>query len=299
MTVAALAATYSCTDFKDDDAPAGLTLSENELSFSSNADTRSLTLRSGSKWEVASRPDWVKVQSITSGTSSYEWNVVFSATANNSFNREGTIVIKANTDSKSLPVKQEGKNGAYVAVQSVSLSSTELSLTEGDTATLTYEISPLSASIKNVSWSSSTPSVATVESGRVQALAEGTTLITVTTEDGNKSASCVVTVKPKVINVTGVTLDKTSLTMIEGDTQTLTATVSPSNATDKSVTWSSNNTSVATVSSSGVVTARVAGSAIITVKTTDGSKTATCAVTVKSKNVSGSGNEGTGESELF
>ena len=70
--------------------------------------------------------------------------------------------------------------------------------------------------------------------------------------------------------------------MTVGDTQTLTATVTPSNATDKSVTWSSSNTSVATVSSSGVVMAKAAGSATITVTTNDGSKTASCSVMVVS-----------------
>ena len=87
--------------------------------------------------------------------------------------------------------------------------------------------------------------------------------------------------------------------MTEGDTQTLTATISPSNATNKSVTWSSSNTSVATVSSSGLVTAKAAGSTTITVKTNDGNKTATCAVTVKSRDLNGSGNEGSNEEEMF
>jgi hypothetical protein len=69
--------------------------------------------------------------------------------------------------------------------------------------------------------------------------------------------------------------------MSVGDTQTLTATITPSNATNQSVTWSSSNTSVVMVSTSGVVTAKAAGSATITVTTSDGGKTATCAVTVQ------------------
>ncbi|MBR3350964.1 MAG: Ig domain-containing protein, partial [Erysipelotrichaceae bacterium] len=86
-------------------------------------------------------------------------------------------------------------------------------------------------------------------------------------------------VSPAEVSVTGVSLDKSSLGMITGDTETLTATVIPANATNKSVTWSSSNTSVATVSN-GVVTAKAAGSATITVTTADGNKTAACAVTV-------------------
>ena len=83
------------------------------------------------------------------------------------------------------------------------------------------------------------------------------------------------------VNVTGITLDKTEASMIVGgETLTLTPTVAPGNATDKSVTWSSSNEAVATVSNDGVVTAVAAGTATITVTTTDGAKTATCAVTV-------------------
>ena len=82
------------------------------------------------------------------------------------------------------------------------------------------------------------------------------------------------------VAVTGVTLSPTTATLTVGETVTLTATVAPEGATDKSVTWSSSNTSVATVSNEGEVTAVAAGEATITVTTTDGAKTATCAVTV-------------------
>ncbi|MCQ2058482.1 MAG: Ig-like domain-containing protein [Bacteroidaceae bacterium] len=89
------------------------------------------------------------------------------------------------------------------------------------------------------------------------------------------------------VSVTGVELNTTSLSLEVGGTATLTATVSPSDATDKSVTWESNNTSVAMVDSNGKITAKSAGTATITVTTTDGSKTATCTVTVKSQQSSG------------
>jgi len=92
------------------------------------------------------------------------------------------------------------------------------------------------------------------------------------------------------VPVTGVTVSPTSLSLTAGQTGQLTATVQPSNATNKNVSWSSSNTSVATVNSSGLVTAVAAGSATITVTTQDGGKTATCAVTVTS---SGGGTQGT------
>ena len=82
------------------------------------------------------------------------------------------------------------------------------------------------------------------------------------------------------VSVTGVSVDPTSWEMAVGDTKTLTATVLPSNASDKSVTWESDDESVATVSDAGVVTAVAVGTATITVTTTDGSKTATCEITV-------------------
>lgn len=82
------------------------------------------------------------------------------------------------------------------------------------------------------------------------------------------------------VAVTGVTLNKNSTSLYVGDTESLVATVLPTNASNKNVTWTSNRTSVATVSSSGLVSAVGAGSATITVKTADGNKTASCTVTV-------------------
>lgn len=84
----------------------------------------------------------------------------------------------------------------------------------------------------------------------------------------------------QTVHVTGVTLNKNSMTLNSGSSETLVATVSPSNADDKSVTWSSNNTSVATVNSSGLVSGVTSGSATITVTTTDGGYTAQCSVSV-------------------
>ena len=96
----------------------------------------------------------------------------------------------------------------------------------------------------------------------------------------DSSKSVTITSASTTVSVTGVSLNKSSATLNVGDTTTLTATVAPSNATNKNVTWTSSNTAVATVSN-GVVTAKKAGTATITVKTADGNKTATCSVTVK------------------
>lgn len=253
----------------------------NELSFSATSTTRAVKVSSGKKWDVTSMPEWINLQSISPGHSPYEWTANFSASANDEYNREGIITIKAGSDAAQISVAQEGNKGKYYSVESVSLIPTELTLTEGENTTLSCTISPSNASVKNVTWTTSASSVATVSNnGRVDAVAEGTALITVTTSDGNKTASCAVTVKAKVISVTSVSLDCGSLSMDVGTTHTLVATVSPSNATDKSVSWTSSNTTVATVSSSGMVTARAAGSATITVTTNDGGKMTTCSVSV-------------------
>ena len=176
-----------------------------------------------------------------------------------------------------------------VAVADVSLNKNTSTLTVGDMETLTATVNPGDATDKTVTWSSSDTDVATVENGVVRAVGSGTANITVTATNGtddtsdDKIATCTVTVNaatPSVVNVTGVEINKTSTTLTVGGTETLTATVRPDGATDKTVTWSSDNTSVATVDANGKVTAVAAGTATITVTTTDGSKTATCSVTV-------------------
>ena len=289
--VVAFAAMHSCTDFQEEEVPVSFGVDAKEVSFSATSSTCLVTVSSGTKWDVTHMPSWISLGTISrSRQSPYEWTVNFSATANEEYNREGTIVIKAGSETAEISVTQEGKKGKYIAVESVSLTPTELTLTEGDNTTLSYSVSPSNASVKDVTWTTSASSVATVSNnGRVDAVAEGTALITVKTSDGNKTASCAVTVKAKVISVTGVSLDKTSLTLTEGDVQELIATVTPSDATNKSVTWTSSNSSVASVSSAGVVAAKTAGSTTITVKTSDGSKTATCAVTVKAKTIAVTG----------
>jgi len=109
--------------------------------------------------------------------------------------------------------------------------------------------------------------------------------ITVTSEDGGYKATYTVTVNravaPATIAVTGVSLDKHSVSLEIGSSEQLTATVLPSNATNKNVTWKSWNTSVATVTGTGLITALTEGTALINVVTADGSFADTCYVTVK------------------
>ena len=199
--------------------------------------------------------------------------------------KPGTATVTATAEGKSGTCAVTVKAKA-VGVTEVTLDRTELTLTEGETETLTATVKPDNADNKKVTWSSDKTDVATVDgAGKVTAVKAGEAVVTVTTEDGGKTATCRVTVKAKAVSVTEVTLDRTELTLTEGETETLTATVKPDNADNRKVTWSSDKTEVATVGGAGRVTAVKAGEAVITVTTEDGGKTATCKVTVKAKAV--------------
>ena len=162
-----------------------------------------------------------------------------------------------------------------VEVSSVSLNTATVEMVEGETFSLVATVLPKDAEYDGVTWASSNASVASVNSGTVTAVKEGAA--TITASAGGKSSTCAVKVSTKVVAVTSVTLDKTSLSMQVGETETITATVSPDNATDKSVTWGSSDVSIATVSD-GIITAKKSGEAIISAKS--GSCIAKCKVTI-------------------
>ena len=157
----------------------------------------------------------------------------------------------------------------------VSLDRESLTLEKGATEKLVATVSPSDATNKNVTWSSENSNIASVDSnGNVTAKAKGITKITATI--GDYSANCNVTVTQPI---EGIELDKTALDLERGDTEKLTATVTPENADgDKTVTWSSNNPNIADVDQNGNVTAVNKGNAIITAAV--GDKTDTCNVTV-------------------
>jgi len=151
----------------------------------------------------------------------------------------------------------------------------------GGTETLFAAITPSNATNQSVTWSSSSPSVAAVsEGGVVTGLSAGTAVITVTTVDGGHQAACTVTVSTVNVAVTGVSLNKTSADLAVGSSETLFAAITPSNATNQSVIWSSSSPAVAAVSGGGVVTGISVGTAVITVTTVDGGHQASCSVTV-------------------
>ncbi len=187
-----------------------------------------------------------------------------------------TIVAKNESSGKYGDCLVEVKD-KVISVIDITLDRSSAEVYTGDSFTLVATISPSDATNQNINWKSSNTSVATVSNGIVTARSAGSATITATTEDGGKSATCSVVVKARV---TGITLDRSSVAMNAGETFKLTATITPSNASNKNVIWKSSNTSVATVSN-GIVTARSAGTATITATTEDGGKTATCQVSVK------------------
>ena len=169
-----------------------------------------------------------------------------------------------------------------IAVTGVELNKTSAELKKDESITLVPTVIPNNARNKIVSWTSSNTSVATVKNGMVKAVGAGTATITAKISDGDKTASCKITVtenKPSTVAVTGISLDKNTMSIKKGASGSLTATVSPSNATNKKVTWTSSNTSVATINN-GTVNAVGTGTATITARTADGGKTASCKVTV-------------------
>ena len=185
--------------------------------------------------------------------------------------KEGTATITASAGGKSATcsVKVSSK---IVAVTSITLDKTSLSMQVGETETITAIVSPDNATDKTVEWGSSDVAVATVADGIITAKKSGEAIITA------KSGSCIAECKVTItVSAESVTLDKTSLSLAIGESATLTATVKPDDATDKTVAWSSSDESVAKVDN-GKVTAVKSGKATVTAKC--GVKTAECAVTV-------------------
>ena len=179
---------------------------------------------------------------------------------------------------------------------SISLEAGSTSVAIGGTTSVEVTYTPVETNVKNVTFTSSKTNIATVSSeGIITGVAAGTARITATAEAANNgTVTAYVDITVTTIAVTGVSVSPTSQELTIGGTQQLTATISPSNATNKNVTWESDATSVATVSSTGLVSAKAEGTATITVKSAaDSTKKATCTITVKSSGTTPAGEETT------
>lgn len=167
-----------------------------------------------------------------------------------------TLTLKAGTTTKTIKVYTTDETGK-IPTQAVVLNKTFVTLNPGKTEQLkiTYLPDYATASIGTVKWTSSNEAVVTVDAaGKLTAKAAGKAIITAIASDGNVMY-CIVTVEN--IKVSKITITTTTSNKIAtGKKVTLKATVTPSNAYNKGVTWKSSNTKVATVSSSGVVTTK-------------------------------------------
>ncbi len=197
---------------------------------------------------------------------------------------EDTIgnVIYVSTETDSMETDISDNNGYLVidenSIEKVSLNYSSLQMNTGDEKELRIAYTGKNdLSSKRIVWTSSNPSIASVENGKVTALSGGTSTITATV--GNVTAKCKITVSDR-IKVSGVKLNDQSIQIVEGNTYQLKATVLPENAENKKITWSASDEKIAAVDENGLVTGIAAGSAQITVTTDDGEKESTCAVTV-------------------
>ena len=176
------------------------------------------------------------------------------------------------------------------SVKGVTLNKSNITLPAGNSENLTATLNPTNATNKGLCWTSNDISVAKVEqNGKVTAVAAGTATITVTTKNKGKTAKCNVTVQaassgpvenPGDTAVESISLNKESLALSVGGSETLTATLLPANATNKKVEWDSSDPSKVTVDSNGKVTAVAITTEKVTITATAGAYEATCKVTV-------------------
>lgn len=199
---------------------------------------------------------------------------------------KATVTAKAKGSANVIVTTLDGDKTAqyaltvkeHVSVSGITLNKKTTSIVKGAVETLVATITPPDAENTEVKWASDKPAVAKVDqTGKVTAVDGGTANITATTVDGNKVATCVVTV---TVPVTNVTLDTDAITLEINGTQKLVATIVPANATNQKVTWKSDKQEIATVDQEGTVTGVADGVANVTAETEDGKKVATCAVTV-------------------
>ena len=225
----------------------------------------------------------------------FERNVTWSSSDSDKVSVDQTGLVTAlELTPTTVYITAESVDGGYTASQpvrvtnittSVSIPDTAEVRVGGDTVTLTAEVEPADATDPSVIWSSSDTSKATIsENGTITAISAGTVTITAEAADGDGSPectdTCALTVLPRIVHVSEVTVEPATLTLNAGYASSLRAVVTPEDATDKTVSWSSSNEAVVSVSATGRVTAIAAGTATIRATSTDGAKTGTCEVTV-------------------
>ena len=194
--------------------------------------------------------------------------------------KKGNAIVTATTnDGSKIASLEVTVLEPIIHVSKITLNKSSLSLKVGASEKIVATITPSNATNREITWSSTNSSIASVDAnGTIKGIAVGTATITAKTSDGGKTDKITVTVIP--IAVTGIQLNKTSLSLSVGSSEKIIATITPGNATNKDVTWSSSNSSIASVDTNGTIKGIATGTATITAKTNDGGKTAKVTVTV-------------------
>ena len=277
-------------------APAPKQLTVTAAPTDSVADTGgtvTLTINSDTAWSASTASGWITLSSNSGPKGAGSVTVTVAANTTSS-SRTATIEVYA-TDSSALKqiitINQKAQAPATIAVTGVSLDKSNETLTaSGATLSLTATVAPTNASNQSVTWESSAPGVASVSGSGLTAtvtpLTAGSATISVKTVDGNFTASCNVTVNAAAVPVTGVSFSPDKDTVVLGSgNRTITATITPNTATNKTVTWESLTPTVATVTPGSGLTATVnpltVGDAVIQVKTADGNFTSNYRLHIK------------------
>ena len=255
--------------------------------------TVTLTINSDTAWSASTASGWITLSSNSGPKGAGSVTVTVAANTTSS-SRTATIEVYA-TDSSALKqtitINQKAQAPATIAVTGVSLDKSNETLTaSGATLSLTATVAPTNASNQSVTWESSAPGVASVSGSGLTAtvtpVTAGSATISVKTVDGNFTASCNVTVNAAAVPVTGVSFSPDKDTVVLGSgNRTITATITPNTATNKTVTWESLTPTVATVTPGSGLTATVnpltVGDAVIQVKTADGNFTSNYRLHIK------------------
>ena len=283
---------------KDLGKTANCTITVAQWATSISFDTSSITLNEGQEQNLTAtfNPDNAADKTLK-WTSSDENVAKVDETGKVTAISKGTATIKATATDGS------GKYAScFVTVKrlvsSIQLNKTSLTLYGGETETIIATVTPSDASNTRIDWTSSNRKVAVVSDGVIDGMAIGTTIITASAKDGSGvSATCEVEVKQPI---TSITLSKASLSLIIGGEETLSYSILPDNADDKTLIWSSSDYSIADIDQTGRITAKAKGKATIQVTALHGSGvTASCNIVVSSPCPSGAVDLGTTTSDGY
>ena len=231
----------------------------------------------------------IKANYVVSPSNATNQNVTFSSSNESvaTIDATGTIrTLKAGQTDIAITTKDGNKTSfvtinvvePYNGVPTITLNKNYTVIKPWHSEYLNAKINPVG---KNLIWSSSDNTIATVDSrGRVSAWREGTTVITVSTEDGSVKASCNIRVAVSDVKVEGITINKSNLDLGLGSSFQLTSTITPNDATNQNVTYVSSNPEIASVDQNGNIKGLNVGTVTITANAANG-KQALCTVNVQ------------------